>query len=132
MSEEELMSMLQATSTTTFGDMKQAQAIFGTNGGPNQQMLNVLFKSIQLLPVRRPHQSDEVVANLNAHATEELSEEYISDCKRVRTASYASLDVEVIRSGPEFASRIEQWVLHGHIVLESSSGGQEAINVSAA
>ena len=48
LSEDELMLMLQATSKTTFGDMKQAQAIFG-NEGPNQQMLNMLFKNVQLL-----------------------------------------------------------------------------------
>ncbi len=130
LSEDELMLMLQATSKTTFGDMKQAQAIFG-NEGPNQQMLNMLFKNVQLLPVRRPHKSDEVVANLNAHATHELSEEYISDTKRVRTAAFSSLELETIKSGPEFASQIEQWVLHGHIVLETSSNGKEAINVSS-
>jgi hypothetical protein len=50
-----------------------------------------LFDSVQLLPVRRPHQSDEVVANLARHKSDELSSEYLEDVERLRRAATQGL-----------------------------------------
>jgi hypothetical protein len=125
-SETELLSMLQATSEATFADKKQAQVIFGGSSGPNQQMLNMLFKDIRLVPVRRPSMDDEVVANLKDHDSQELSEDYLSDLKRVK--NFAFNELVPISDGPKMASAIEQWALHGHIVLQTSDGSSEQVN----
>lgn len=120
MTETELLSMLEDTSDATFAEKKQAQAIFGGRGGPNLNLLNTLFTRISLVPVRRPHEKDEVVANLADYPMEELSKDYVQDVKRVRTTAFEGL--RAIYDGPAFAQQIEDWAVHGHIVLDTQEG----------
>ena len=43
------------------------------------------------MAVRRPHASDEVVANLAAHGSETLSKEYLDDVAQLRAAATSQL-----------------------------------------
>ena len=95
---DELLAKLRNTSTYS----QASQAAFGA-ALPQQWLLDSLFRSVQLLPVRRPHASDEVrlpsqpalddaarsltdawpvmqvVANLDKYEATTLSTEYLSD-----------------------------------------------------
>ena len=70
-----------------------ASAVLGSraSAATNSFVLEGLFRSVQLIPVRRPHTSDEVVANLGSHPSNELSKEYITDTGSLREATLAGL-----------------------------------------
>ncbi len=44
-----------------------------------------MFRSKSMAPIHRPHDDDEVLANLGAHADSELRPEHTADLKRLRT-----------------------------------------------
>lgn len=50
-----------------------------------------LFQSSELIPVRRPHGNDEVVANLAKHRSSELSKDYLADADLLRLTTLQGL-----------------------------------------
>ena len=86
MSVEALHDVLTASSAASVGEIPAAAVkLLGAPGrGVRRGLLGSLFSTQQLHPVRRPHSSDEVVANLHRHASAELRPTYLSDTARLR------------------------------------------------
>ena len=142
MSVEQLHEMLQASGGGGEADSlppAAAKLLGGPGRGMRRGLLASLFASQHLLPVRRPHSSDEVVANLHKHASAELRADYLSDasklqelatrlvlpahiCGRNESAAAARSCVTHHLDGPAFVAMLERWVALGHITVEEGDG----------
>ena len=54
-------------------------------------MIGQLFRQTELVPIRRPHPSDEVVANLDKHSSSILSKDYLRDAESLRDTVVTNL-----------------------------------------
>ncbi|KAL1523684.1 hypothetical protein AB1Y20_018617 [Prymnesium parvum] len=131
LSAEEVLARLKNSSIGRSG--KGAAELVGSSL-PSSWLLEVLFDHVQLMPIRRPHASDEVVANLAAHHSSELSREYLEDADRLREAVCVGLlpahtcfwsarppsAVQPCRmslwSGPKFVDALSRWLKLGHVI----------------
>ena len=111
-------------------------------------VLENLFRSVQLVPVRRPHAEDEVVANLGNYPSVKLSDAYLADADTLREAALIDIlpahKCRVSQGVPLFPKRcgtapftgsqlVEQlqvWLKYGHVIDPSES--EEALNETAA
>ena len=116
----------------------------------NTFVLDGLFRSTNLVPVRRPHADDKVVANLARYPSDILSTDYLHDVDALRELSlHEILPAHRCRlqnkttiplfpkrcgiapwTGPELVSALEVWVKYGHVVDPSET--DEALNETAA
>ena len=123
-----------------------ASAVLGGRASDATSMfvLESLFKTVQLLPVRRPHTDDEVVANLAAYPSKRLSSEYLADADSLREAALAEIlpahrcrDNKSVPlfpkrcgtvpfTGEQLVEQIGIWLKYGHIIDPSESA--EALN----
>jgi len=106
-----------------------------------------LFAKEQLVPVRRPHPSDEVVANLGEYNSSELSTHYLQDldkvahavvddlrpnhyCKEDRSLPIANDCTSTPWDGARFVDALLKWLKNGFILdhddIEVSDGANEA------
>ena len=80
--------LLQARAAVQDGAVS---ALLGASGASSSDaagwLVGHLFDSSRLVPVRRPHASDEVVANLAKHASSELSAGYLEDADVISRAT---------------------------------------------
>ena len=76
---EDLFSALRNASQPDASVEPAFRAVLGGGGekSPISWLVGDLFDEQQLVPVRRPHASDEIVANLGGHDSSLLSEEYL-------------------------------------------------------
>lgn len=91
-----LGSLRNASSTHAAEASSSAAAVVlgsraGAAGASTHWLVEHLFASVQLLPVRRPHWNDEVVANLAEHPSSELSKDYLSDADALRRAALSGI-----------------------------------------
>lgn len=113
-------------------------------------VLDTLFRSTELIPVRRPSTDDEVVANLGRYSSSVLSPAYLQDVARVRDAtldgilpahhcrnqSRASIPLFPKRcgietyTGAELVTALANWLKYGHVIDPSET--DEALNATAA
>ena len=123
-----------------------ASAVLGSRASDatSSFVLESLFRSVQLVPVRRPHAEDEVVANLANYPSSQLSASYLHDADALREATLRSIlpahhchaDASVPLfpkrcgtepfTGPQLVEQIRIWLKYGHIVDPSESA--EAAN----
>ena len=131
---------LTTSGETAADDVSAAAAkLLGEGRGTMRRgLLSSLFSSQHLHPVHRPATSDEVVANIAAHASSELSVQYLADAAKLRAlASRQAVAVHQCRdpslrgagarecatkplSGGEFVAQLERWVALGHIAVDES------------
>jgi len=149
MSVEALHDVLTASSAASVGEIPAAAVkLLGAPGrGVRRGLLGSLFSTQQLHPVRRPHSSDEVVANLHRHASAELRPTYLSDTARLRelaaklvlpvhacadgaTAAAARECTPRPLDGTTFVAALERWVALGHISVDESDGGRARLNAT--
>ena len=128
MTVDELHEALHASSTSsTAGELPPAAAqLLGRAGkGMRRGLLGSLFASQHLHPVRRPHPSDEVVANLAKHSSSELTKEYLSDAAKLKELSRATHSAQTPRCTPciqcttELAALCVRQELTARLVLPS-------------
>ena len=91
-----LGSLRNASSTHAAEASSSAAAVVlgaraGGAGASTHWLVEHLFSSVQLLPIRRPHWNDEVVANLAEHRSSELSKDYLSDADALRRAALSGI-----------------------------------------
>lgn len=128
-----------------------ASAVLGerTSTATSMFVLESLFRSVSLVPVRRPHADDEVVANLARYESTRLSTAYLDDVAALRDAvvgglypahkcrdnSSGSVPLFPKRcgqrpfTGAELVEQIGVWLKYGHIIDPSES--DEALNETA-
>ena len=141
---------------TASGEASSAEALASATkllGAPARIMrrglLANLFAAQTLHPVHRPSPSDEVVANIAAHAVTELSPAYLRDARLLRalaarqvqpahTCRDASVRAEGARecttrplNGAAFVALLERWVALGHISVSEADGGKGRLNATA-
>ena len=89
--------------------------------------LHGMFRSKSMAPIHRPHDDDQVLANLGAHQDGELRADYTADLRRLRDKVCGSIRPMQVEgrpvSGRDFALNIERWVLYGHINIAEDSEG---------
>ena len=70
-----------------------ASALLGGRASEATSMfvLESLFREVQLLPVRRPHGEDEIVANLAKYPSSRLNADYLSDAERLKNSAIDGL-----------------------------------------
>jgi len=129
-----------------------ASAVLGSRAAEasNTFVLDGLFRSTNLVPVRRPHADDKIVANLARYPSDILSTDYLHDVAALRELSLREiLPAHRCRlqnkttiplfpkrcgiapwTGPELVSALEVWVKYGHVVDPSET--DEALNETAA
>ena len=116
------------TGESLMGNLTDTQML-GSLGMADEHLENLhgMFRSKSMAPIHRPHDDDEVLANLGAHDDAELRAEYTADLKRLRDKVYGSLKPMQVEgrpvSGKDFALNIERWVLYGHINIAEDQEG---------
>ncbi len=91
-SADELLSSLRNSSTAsterTAVSTGAVAALLGSSASRSSAsttfLVEHLFESARLVPVRRPHGNDEIVANLAQHKSSELSADYLADAECVQ------------------------------------------------
>uniref|UniRef100_A0A7S0JHA9 Guanylate-binding protein N-terminal domain-containing protein n=1 Tax=Calcidiscus leptoporus TaxID=127549 RepID=A0A7S0JHA9_9EUKA len=141
MSVDELHSVLaNDTSSSPADSQLVASRLFG-KAPIRRSLLNTLFSSHKLLPVQRPHDSDEVVANLASVPSSRLRREYLADADRLRESvsklvlpvhscpalsrGEAECPMQVL-DGAAFVRTLRQWVDLGHITVDDEASGRAA------
>lgn len=128
-----------------------ASALLGGRASEATSMfvLESLFREVQLLPVRRPHGEDEIVANLAKYPSSRLNADYLSDAERLKNSAIDGLlPVHRCRdnssrvplfpkrcgtvpfTGEQLVEQIGVWLKYGHIIDPSES--DEALNETKA
>jgi len=145
MGADDLLSSLRNASQPSSSE--SALAVLGEAGSSaSVWLVERLFEEQQLIPVRRPHHSDEVVANLAKYNSSMLSPDYLQDlehlrlasmrhtrpvhrCKEKDTLSAADHCTAELLHGSEFVELLGGWLKHGFILdqsdLESSDKANE-------
>ena len=95
---DELLDALRETTTKSRGSgaasapsVMHPAALGEIASGASTWLVERLFDGQQLVPVRRPHPADEVVANLADHNSSVLSMDYLKDLERLRDATIHGL-----------------------------------------
>lgn len=140
-----LRNATHASSDGLSGDA--AAAVLGSSASSSTDWLVTrIFGDVQLVPVRRPHPQDEVVANLASVPSSKLSAEYLADADALREAVASALvpahrcthTPRVAKAGAlprlraprcdpaewdgsEFVTQLEGWLRHGHIIEEADA-----------
>ena len=136
MEPEDLLSALRNASKPT-GHVHGSEVLGDVATSASAWLVETLFEDQQLVPVRRPHQSDEIVANLGKYESSLLSKEYVHDVDHLREATTRGLHpvhrckedgamvvpvVGCIRrawAGSEFVRALEGWLKDGFILDQS-------------
>ena len=124
--------------TGVSADSMAASRLLGSSAKLKRGLLDALFSSSRMVPVERPHASDQVLANLATVPSSTLRKAYLDGATRLRDYS-AELALPVhtcVRAGkrrrsgeceiepldgPTFVSTLERWVELGHITAEEDA-----------
>ena len=113
-----------------------ASALLGARASEATSMfvLESLFREVQLLPVRRPHGEDEIVANLAKYPSSRLNADYLSDAERLKNSAIDGLlpvhrcrdnssrvplfpkRCGTVPQGEQLVEQIGVWLKYGHII----------------
>ena len=145
---------VDAAAATSTGKMIKSTAASAVLGGQasaatNTFVLEGLFRTVKLIPIRRPSSDDEVVANLNRYSSSKLSPAYLEDADRLRAATLSELlpthrcrlqtnNIPLFPkrcgiapwNGVELGGALQSWLKYGHVVDPSETA--EALNETAA
>jgi len=132
MEPEDLLSALRNSSRPA-GNVHGSEVLGNAATSSSAWLVETLFEEQQLVPVRRPSNSDEVVANLGQYKSSMLSREYLDDVDHLREATIRGLQPVhrceestptngcTPRSwlGGDFVQALEGWLKDGFILDHS-------------
>ena len=135
MEPEDLLSALRNASRPA-GHVHGSAVLGGAASASSAWLIERLFEEQQLIPIRRPHQSDEVVANLGQFSSATLSPDYLHDVDHLRAAASHKLQpVHRCREvgplltadkctaqpwgGDAFVEQLNKWLKDGFILDQS-------------
>eukprot|EP00316_Scyphosphaera_apsteinii_P001166 CAMPEP_0119323606 /NCGR_PEP_ID=MMETSP1333-20130426/61103_1 /TAXON_ID=418940 /ORGANISM="Scyphosphaera apsteinii, Strain RCC1455" /LENGTH=546 /DNA_ID=CAMNT_0007331091 /DNA_START=125 /DNA_END=1765 /DNA_ORIENTATION=- len=122
-------------------------AVLGNHVATSHWLAENLFSSVELVPVRRPHTEDEVVANLASYPSQQLSSAYLQDADHLRESSYRDLMPAhqckrpsrikckvAFWDGQEFVDALSSWLKFGFVVdasddMEASGNETQELHV---
>lgn len=88
----DLLAQLQRSSEKRQSD-PAVSALLGSTGSASHAawLVDQLFESTTMVPVRRPHANDEIVANLAKYKSSKLSPKYLHDADTLRATALRGL-----------------------------------------
>ena len=134
MAAEDLLAALRNASRAT--GQEHALAVLGDAASNSAWLVEKLFEEQELVTVRRPHPSDEIVANLAKYNSSLLSADYLHDADQLQLATKHNLkpvhrckeDGTILTItkctaeplvGADFVKQLALWLKHGFILDRS-------------